>query len=116
MVSGEWRTTHRSPFTIHHSPLPTHHSLLTLHHSPLTIRYFLCRSQPSEAPQPDGAEQAVAGSIAARAAAAREPGRGAAAGKQIGDRSAVRPQHAAVIIDHQPALRMEQARHDAADV
>src|SRR5262245_716469 len=95
MVSGEWRTTH---------------------YSLLTIRYFLCGGEPSKPAQADGAEQAVAGSIAARAGAAREPRRGATAGEQIGDGLAVRPQHAAVVIDHQPALGVEQARHDAADV
>src|ERR1043166_2749921 len=90
--------------------------MATTHYSPLTILYFLRRCEPRQTPQADGAEQAVAGGVAGSACATREPGRGAAAGEQIGNRLPVRPQHATVVIDHQAALGVEQAGHDAADV
>src|SRR5581483_6846258 len=77
---------------------------------------FTRRRQPGEPAEADRAEQAVAGRIATGAAAAGEARGRAAAGKQVGDRLAVRPQHAAVEVDHQAALRMKKPRHDAADI
>src|ERR1051326_89629 len=100
MVGGEWRN----------------YSLLTTHHSPFAIRYFRCRCYSRKPPEADRAEQPVAGGVAGRAGAARESGRGAAAGAEVGDRLPVRSQHAAVVIDHQAALSVEQARHHAAGI
>ena len=58
-----------------------------------------------------GAEQAVAREVA-RNFVARDAARGAASGQQVGQRRAVLAQHAAVVVDVQAALGVEQRAGD----
>jgi hypothetical protein len=72
--------------------------------------------EAGQAAETDGAEKAVTGRIAAGTGPAREPGRCAAARKQIRDWLSAGSQDAAVNVDHEATLGMKQPRHDTTDI